>query len=507
MNSLRSSHLGHLALQRALQCGLICPGWHRMLSTVVAERGTNLAPGGYNPPHAASLSTSASFGSVQSIDTEDPYWRNVSRWRQVSTSQFLSHKWQMSNTVQSEQALSDFLMTVLPTEIPPQCDMESHLRITDIHTSQHFIERVKEGIRKAPMAVRLSPYILSVIDWKDPINDPVRRQFNPLSSPLNVDHPMAVLDPMHENEYSPVPGLIHRYPDRALFFATSICPVYCRFCFRSYTVGAETETIKKQRFLPLIKKWEPRFEYIENTPSLRDIIISGGDTYLRFRFASKGLSVSPSRLLDPNDDWVDTIIELENRARKMGKHIYIHTHFNSVNEITWVTRRGAQRLYEAGVIVRNQSVLLNGVNNTPEAMCALVHALGDMNIQPVSGETSTTNICLLRLSSRPQYYVYQGDVVPGAEDLRTPMQHSLDLERAVRGQIAGFLVPNFILDLPAEGGKRLTKGVVSYDHHIGLSKLTAPGLKGQPVEYEYWDPLWSLAEEGRAEVLRRCAGK
>lgn len=87
------------------------------------------------------------------------------------------------------------------------------------------------------------------------------------------------------------------------------------------------------------------------------------------------------------------------------------------------------------------------------------------------------------------------------------MQHSLDLERAVRGQIAGFLVPNFILDLPAEGGKRLTKGVISYDHHIGLSKLTAPGLKGQPVEYEYWDPLWSLSDSGRAEVLRRCAGK
>lgn len=185
--------------------------------------------------------------------------------------------------------------------------------------------------------------------------------------------------------------------------ATSICPVYCRFCFRSYTVGGETNTIKKQRFLPLIKKWEPRFEYIEKTPSLKDIVISGGDTYLlegaqvrhigerllsiphirRFRFASKGLSVSPSRLIDPDDDWVDTIIELEHKARRMGKHVCIHTHFNSVNEITWVTRRGAQRLYEAGVTVRNQSVLLNGVNNTPKVMCALVHALGDMNIQPV----------------------------------------------------------------------------------------------------------------------------
>ncbi|KAK9413282.1 putative L-lysine 2,3-aminomutase [Seiridium unicorne] len=437
---------------------------HRMLSTSLKEVHETLNPVGHDSvvvPDPTPVTYLA-----KAVGSEETYWKNIPRWGGISTSQFLSHKWQMSNTVQSEKALCEFLAAVLPQDIPPQWDMEEHLRITDIHTPEKFIARVKEGIKRAPMAVRLSPPILSVINWKDPINDPVRRQFIPLASPLNIDHPMAVLDHMQENKYSPVPGLIHRYPDRALFFAL---------------VGAGTDTIKKQRFLPLIKKWEPRFEYIEKTPSLEDIVVSGGDTYLldgpqirhigerllriphirRFRFASKGLSVSPSRLLDPDDDWVDTITELKHRARKLGKHVCIHTHFNSVNEISWVTRRGAQRLYEAGVTVRNQSVLLNGVNNSPEAMCALVHELGNMNIQP--------------------YYVYQGDVVPGAEDLRTPMQHSLDLERAVRGQIAGFLVPNFILDLPAEGG-----------------------LKGEPVEYEYWDPLWSLSKEGQAEVLERC---
>ncbi|TVY56750.1 L-lysine 2,3-aminomutase, partial [Lachnellula cervina] len=427
------------------------------------------------------------------------YWRHIPRWQDVTTEQFLRHKWQMSNTVQSEKTLNEFLTAVLPEDIPPQTDMAVHLRINDVRTPEDFIRRLKEGIKHAPMAIRLSPHILSSINWKDPINDPIRRQFIPLSTPMNVDHPMAELDPMKENVYSPVEGLIHRYPDRALFFATSVCPVYCRFCFRSYSVGTETESVKKQRFLPLIKKWEPRFQYIESTPSLKDVVISGGDTYLlepdqlryigerllsiphirRFRFASKGLSVSPSRLIDPEDGWVSTIIELEKKARKMGKHICIHTHFNSVNEISWITRLGAQRLYEAGVTVRNQTVLLNGVNNSPEKMCALVHALGDINIQP--------------------YYVYQGDIVPGAEDLRTPMADSLELERAVRGQIAGFLVPNFILDLPAEGGKRLTRGVESYDRRIGLSKLTAPGLKGEPTTMNYWDPLWSLSDEGRSE--------
>lgn len=93
--------------------------------------------------------------------------------------------------------------------------------------------------------------------------------------------------------------------------------------------------------------------------------------------------MSPSRLLDPDDGWVDAVVALERKARRMGKHVCIHTHFNSVQEISWITRRGAQRLYEAGVTVRNQTVLLNGVNNTPERMCALVQTLGDMNIQPV----------------------------------------------------------------------------------------------------------------------------
>ena len=102
-----------------------------------------------------------------------------------------------------------------------------------------------------------------------------------------------------------------------------------------------------------------------------------------------------------------------------------------------------------------------------------------------------------------QYYVYQGDIVPGAEDLRTPMSDSLALERAVRGNTAGFLVPQFILDLPAEGGKRLTSTVFDYDRHTGHSKMTAPGLRGDPVTMHYWDPLWSLSDDGREEVMRQ----
>lgn len=197
------------------------------------------------------------------------------------------------------------------------------------------------------------------------------------------------------------------------YTATSICPVYCRFCVRSYSVGNETDTVKKQRFLPIIKKWETRFQYIEATPTIKDVVVSGGDTYIlepqqlryigerllsiphirRFRFASKGLSVSPSRMLDPEDDWINTVIDLEKKARRMGKHVCIHTHFNTVNEISWISKLGAQRLYEAGVTVRNQTVLLNGVNNSFDKLLALVHGLADMNIQPVSEECCLRRLC------------------------------------------------------------------------------------------------------------------
>ena len=171
-----------------------------------------------------------------------------------------------------------------------------------------------------------------------------------------------------------------------------------------------------------MKQWAPKFEYIESTPSLHDIVISGGDTYLlepeqiaylgdrllntphikRFRFATKGLGVSPSRLIDPKDSWIDTVIELSKRGRKMGKEVCVHTHINNKQEISWITRQGAQRLYEEGVIVRNQSVLLNGVNNTFDQLRDLVHALSELHIEPVSlietGRGLALSVQVLRVS-------------------------------------------------------------------------------------------------------------
>lgn len=186
--------------------------------------------------------------------------------------------------------------------------------------------------------------------------------------------------------------------------ATSVCPTYCNFCTRSYAVGANTDVVTKTSFKPTRRRWEEVFTYIEATPQLQDIVISGGDSYYlqpehirmigerlieiphirRFRFASKGLAVAPARIMDPEDDWAHALAEVASSARSVGKSVALHTHFNHPDELSWVTQEAAQRLFEAGVLVRNQTVLLRGVNDDVETMSRLIRRLADNNILPVS---------------------------------------------------------------------------------------------------------------------------
>lgn len=239
------------------------------------------------------------------------------------------------------------------------------------------------------------------------------------------DHPKLTLDSLHETADSPVPGLVHRYPDKALFLgkydlvlrvpfsdvnrhpAIAVCPTYCTFCTRSYAVGADTERITKTSFKPTRRRWDQIFAYIEATPQLQDIVISGGDSYYlppehirmigerliniphirRFRFASKGLAVAPVRILDPDDGWASALADVAAKARRVGKSVALHTHFNHPSEISWVTEEASQKLLEAGVLVRNQTVLLKGVNDDAQTMSMLIRRLADINIFPVSGFT------------------------------------------------------------------------------------------------------------------------
>lgn len=400
------------------------------------------------------------------------FWKRFQPYKDVSREVFLNHKWQLKNSVTSVSSLMDLL-----GDIPGEA----------------FINDLQEGFDRAPMAVRITPYVLSLIDWNNPYEDPLRRQFLPISSRLQKDHPELHLDTLNEQSDAPVPGLTHRYPDKALFLALDTCPVYCRYCTRSYAVGLDTKKVEKVRLAQSKKRWEGMFEYLDGHETIEDVVISGGDAYMlkasnieligerllnmpnirRIRIATKGLAILPQKILSDNA-WYEAVRKLNKKGRRMHKEVAVHTHFSQPNEITEITERALNRFMEDGITVRNQAVLQRGVNDTPYTMTLLTKRLSYINVQP--------------------YYVYMHDLVKGVEDLRTPLSTGLDIEKWLRGATAGFNTPTFVVDAPGGGGKRAIHSYEYYNPETGISVYTAPAIK--PGEhFMYFDPINSLSED------------
>ena len=405
----------------------------------------------------------------------DEYWRDLPGFSDVDAETFHTHTFQMRNSVTSVGKL----MALLGDRV-----------------GADFYKDLTDGLRYAPMAIRLSPYLLSLIDWDHPAEDPIRRQFLPLGTTVRSDHPELHLDSLHEQEDSPVPGLTHRYPDRALFLTLDTCPVYCRFCTRSYAVGLDTEEVEKLSLSVNQSRWEMVFDYVRGTPQLEDIVISGGDTYnlrpehirligntlldidhvRRMRFASKGPAVLPQKILT-DDAWRDALVDVVSRGRSMHKEVVLHTHFNHPNEMTGVTQDAMNLLMELGVTVRNQAVLQRGVNDDLATMQCLTKRLAYLNIQP--------------------YYVFFHDLVAGVEDLRTTLRAGIEIEKGLRGTTAGFNTPTFIVDTLGGGGKRDCHSYEMYDEENGVAVFTSPTVRpGQ--RFFYFDPIDSLSTEARA---------
>ena len=402
----------------------------------------------------------------------DEFWRAIPAFADIDEETFLDSVWQMRNSVYGSDKLIETVKDIAPDD---------------------WLADAVEGFSQAPMAVRVTPYLLSLIDWSDPYNDPIRTQFIPVASRLTSDHPMLTLDSLNEQKDAPVPGLTHRYHDKALFLPLNTCPVYCRFCTRSYAIGVDTDTVEKVNLKVNPKRWEEAFEYIASRPELEDIVISGGDAFnlafkhvenigmrlldiphiKRLRFATKGPAVMPMKVLS-DEKWFDALSRVVDEGRKRHKQVVVHTHFNNPNEITEITRRAMNRFFERGIIVRNQTVLQRGVNDSEETMKLLVKRLGEVNVHP--------------------YYVYQHDMVKGVEDLRTSLRRNLDIEKFVRGATAGFNTPMFIVDAPGGGGKRDAHSYEHYDTDTGISVYTAPSVKPGKF-FMYFDPLHSLKEE------------
>ncbi len=292
-------------------------------------------------------------------------------------------------------------------------------------------EQIRLVTTKYPLSV--TPYYFSLIDWANP-DDPVRIQAIPSFKEIGLAG-MGMEDPLDEKGHSPVPGLVHRYPDRVLMVLTDICPMLCRHCTRKreWRHGGWVHTPEEI---------ERMLDYIRKTEGVRDVIISGGDpltlSVRRLEEVLAGLRqikhvemvrigtrfpvVLPQRIDD----------ELCSMLSKYGP-IWVNTHFNHPREITLEAAQACDRLLRAGIPVNNQSVLLRGVNDTVETQLRLCREL-------------------LRIKVRP-YYLFQCDEVQGTEHLRTPVETGIKIIEGMRGHTSGLAVPSFVIDLPQGGGK------------------------------------------------------
>ena len=400
---------------------------------------------------------------------DDEYWRVIPAYADLRADEFHEHRFQSRNSVTSLKKLREVLGSLV---------------------SEAFYRDVEQGLLRSPMSLRISPYLMSLIDWSEPAEDPLRIQFLPMGSRMRPDHPELALDSLHEQEDSPVPGLTHRYADRALFLTLDTCPVYCRFCTRSYAVGLDTEDVEKVHFGAVVQRWEQVFAYIASRPELEDIVISGGDVanlkaehieYIgtrllsidhvrRMRYATKAPAIMPQKLVTDRE-WVDALARVVEAGRKLHKEVALHTHFNHPHEITAISGRALDELMERGICVRNQTVLQRGVNDDVDTMQHLVRQLSYLNVHP--------------------YYTFVHDMVRGVEELRTTLAAAISLEKAVRGQTAGFNTPAFVLDTMGGGGKRDVHSYEHYDRQTGIAVFTSPAVRPGAFFF-YYDPLDAL---------------
>ncbi|MBQ3787738.1 MAG: lysine 2,3-aminomutase [Bacteroidales bacterium] len=326
----------------------------------------------------------------------------------VSDAEWNDWKWQVKNRIETYEELSKYF-TFEPEEA----------------------EGIKKALAKFRMAI--TPYYLTLIDPNDPF-DPIRRQAIPQGAECNIA-PADLNDPLHEDEDSPAPGLTHRYPDRVLFLITDMCSMYCRHCTRRRFAGQKDDESPSERI-------EKCLAYIEKTPQVRDVLLSGGDALMVsdkkleyiiqrlraiphveiVRIGSRTPVVCPQRITP----------ELCEMLKKYHP-IWLNTHFNHPNEFTPEAEQALARLANAGIPLGNQTVLLRGVNDCVHVMKKLMHELVRNRVRP--------------------YYIYQCDLSMGLEHFRTPVSKGIEIIENLRGHTSGYAVPTFVVDAPGGGGK------------------------------------------------------
>ncbi|HEX2239926.1 MAG TPA: lysine 2,3-aminomutase [Actinomycetota bacterium] len=418
----------------------------------------------------------------------DPDWRRLPAYRDVSDSEWRSARWQRQHSIKSLSELKEALGALLPDDLADSIARDQQQRAT--------------------MSMLLPPQMVNTMDEEDLWSDPIRRYMVPALADRDPEwpsHPMAQRDSLHEADMWAVEGLTHRYPTKVLAELVSTCPQYCGHCTRMDLVGNNVPQFLKYRFqLRQKERYEAILDYLRVTPSVRDVVVSGGDIanlpishledfvsslmdidHIRdIRLATKGLMGLPQHFLQ--DEVLSGLGRLAQRGNDRGVDLAVHIHVNHANSLTPLVAEAVARLHDVGIRhIRNQGVLLRGVNDSQEAILDLCFTLLDeIKVTP--------------------YYFYMCDMIPNSEHWRISVGRAQQLQHSIMGYLPGFGTPRVVCDIPFVG-KRWVHQLESYDRVRGISYWSKNYRTGIEMDdpaalerhYEYYDPMHSLPAEGR----------
>ncbi len=418
----------------------------------------------------------------------EPDWTRIPGFRGVSVADWEDATWQRKHTIKNLREFKDVLGALLPDDLAQSIGQDMEQRAT--------------------MSMLIPPQMINTMNAADLWSDPVRRYMAPAFADRRTDwanHPKASRDSLHEHDMWVVEGLTHRYPTKVLAEMLATCPQYCGHCTRMDLVGNDVPQVEKLKFTtPQKDRHQQMLDYLRRTPSVRDVVVSGGDianlhiTQLEpfvsalldipnirdIRLASKGLIGLPQHFLQHN-----VLAGFERLARKAferGVDLALHTHANHAQQVTPLVGRATKKLLEIGFRdVRNQGVLLRGVNTTARDLVELCFMLLDhAKIMP--------------------YYFYMCDMIPNSEHWRLSVAEAQQLQHDIMGYLPGFATPRVVCDVPFVG-KRWIHQLAGYDREKGISYWTKNYLTSIEwgnqgalhQQHEYYDPIYTLPAAGQ----------
>ena len=424
----------------------------------------------------------------------EPDWTRLPGYRDVTAAEWADVQWQRAHCAKNVKQLRDVY--------------------GDLLTDAFYADVERDQAEQATMSILLPPQMINtMVPDREPddaamLADPVRRYMLPVHSdrdPVWPSHPYAERDSLHEAEMWAVEGLTHRYPTKVLAELLSTCPQYCGHCTRMDLVGNSTPQVAKHKFeLKPVDRLDAMIAYLQRTPGVRDVVVSGGDvanlpwprlesfvarlleidSIRDIRLASKALMGLPQHWL--SDEVRAGMERLATVARDRNVSLAIHTHVNAAQQVTPLVAEAAKAMLDTGIrSVRNQGVLMRGVNATPEALLDLCFALQDeARILP--------------------YYFYMCDMIPGSEHWRVSVGEAQRLQHAIMGYLPGFATPRIVCDVPYVG-KRWVHQVDEYDEVRGISYWTKnyrTSVEREDADalsrrYAYYDPISALPDEGQ----------